>query len=155
MVREKESSWRGEKSLEWLDAARVKRRPETTKVSLILISISWCDVYLTTTAWLLQGKPKESRVVGGYISRELKFHVRDVLFRDTAGPGHSLASAHSQPTTGWATFPAAQMLLYSQHRVCSSSSRYRNLHIIRTDSASKSRDKYLAFLKGVWLFLKF
>lgn len=92
---------------------RMKRakRERAAKVSLILISISQCDVYLTTTAWsrerasvvFLSLHPRGAH--SGWNSS------RDVLFRDTAGRNEPLP-------------------FHPPFKRAGSSSRYRNLHTI-------------------------
>lgn len=82
--------------------ASEESRVRCTKVSFILISIRWCDVYLTTiplagSALLLYqtaaaAAQDSTRSLSPWVnlSPDLKFLLRDVLFTDTAGPAFKI-----------------------------------------------------------------
>lgn len=120
----------------WLRRSRRKEtRERAAKVSLILISISWCDVYLTTRRRRATRGPSLSISLPLFLSLsllsislpfsssflELKFLARCFIQR------------HRRPLPRQKRTAALPRRAFRMRR--RSSSRYRNLHTIHTDSA--------------------
>jgi len=117
------------------------------QVSLVLISISWCDVYLTTRRGgatsdrffpppppppppsLPPYSPSSSRALKFLARCFIQRHRRPLSAEERSEP-LPLPNSHPSPVPRRAPSP---------HECECSSSRYRNLHTIRTDSAGARR----------------